>query len=94
MIASLNPQEEKTFVVVVMRERRQFGRDILKPGRISQMLSGAMLAILCKEIGVFLNGYSRAQMLTANDQKLRAAIFLRSETEGYMSKILIVKIDH
>jgi hypothetical protein len=94
MIASLNPPEETMFVALDMRVRKQFGRDILKPGKVSQMHSGKMLSILCKETEVFLSGYSRVLMTMANDQKLQAAIFLRSGMEGYLSKILIGRIDH
>ena len=94
MIACLYHQEEMAVVVLVTRDRKQFGVDIPNPGKIFQMLSGIMLAILCKETEVSLNGYLRVQMLTANDQKLRGAIFLPSEMERYWSKILIGRIDH
>lgn len=93
MIASLSPQGEKTFVVLVMRVRRQFGRDTLNLGKISQMPSGTMLTISCEETEVSLNGHSRVQMLMANGQKLRAAIFLRFEMEKSLSKIRIERID-
>jgi len=81
-------------VVLVMRVRKQFGRDILNLGKISQMHSGTMLAILCKVTEVSLNGYSRVRMLMANDQKLRAAIYLHSEMERFFLKIPIERIDH
>ena len=93
MIVFLNRQEERTFVERVARAQQQFGRDILNPGKISRMHSGTMLSILCKETGASLNGYLRVRMLMANDQKLRAAIFLRFEMGKYWSKILIERID-
>lgn len=92
MIVSLNPQEEKTFVEHVMRVLKQYGRDTLNLGKNSQMPGGIMLTISCKETEVSLNGYSRAQMLMEIDQKLQAAIFLRSEMEKFLSKIRIERI--
>ena len=94
MIASLNPQEEKTLVVLVLRVLKQCGRDIQNPGVISQMHSGTMLVILCKVIEVSLNGYSRVRMQTENDLKSRAATYLHSEMGGSLSKIPIEKVDH
>ena len=94
MIASLNPQAEKTPVVLVLKALKPFARDIQNPGMISQMHNGTMLAILYKVIEASLNGYSQVRMQTENDLKLRAATYLHSAVERFLSKIPIEKIDH
>ena len=94
MIASLNPQEEKTLVVLVLKVLKQFERDIRNPGMISPMHSGTTLIILCKVIEVSRNGYSQVRIQMESGLKLRAAIYLHSVMERFLSKTPIEKIDH